>query len=1150
MQFTRLRLSGFKSFIDPTELLIEPGLTGVVGPNGCGKSNLLEGMRWAMGENSAKSLRGSGMDDIIFSGTDSRPARNLADVTLFLDNSKRTAPAAFNDTDELEVSRRIERESGSAYRINGLEVRAKDVQLLFADAATGAHSPALVSQGRVGELISAKPQNRRAILEEAAGISGLHSRRKEAESRLRSADNNLLRLDDVLLQMEDQRTSLKRQARQATRYKNISGDIRRAEALLLYLKWLAVSKQVLEAENRLTEAHKATAKLTESVASLTTREAELAADLPEMRQAEAEAGAGLHRLNVARENLRQEEERVERRKEELQTLLAQILEDKTRERGNIADARLALKRIESERSALEGKADKATEEQAANELQEAHRKASKAESAHDELSAKLAREQVRRENLEQDSASLSRRLKSLDEELERITNELLAADKDDGAAATIRAAGEAVKAAENKRTESEGVVETSEAERLRAIEVRDSARQQHSEARSQISGMEAETRGLNDLLQRAAAGDGVAISEALSVKKGFETALGAALGDDLEAPEAEDRPLGWRLLPPLEPTQPLPDGVAPLSDFVSGSKALERRLSQTGLVSAEQGQMLADKLRPGQRLVSKEGALWRWDGFQRQAEVPTPAAIRLAQRNRLQDLEAEKAKAEAGVAKLAAAMQNAEDSFDEACEAERQARKDRAAAEETLETVRRGLSEAERQTSDRTRKLAAMEEAQNRITSDRIDIRARLKRMAKEQKGLPEPGEGQTELENARTIMEGLRSNLAAARAKYDGLRQMKTERGERLGALNRDHEAWQSRLDGSGQQEKELDGREQEARRMIDAMNESPEEAEKKRQALMDQIEKAERQRKTQADRLAARENAVGEIGRELKTGQNLLSEAREARARVEAAFEADEARQFELGQAIEEKFQCPPGELRQETGLKPEAEPPELEGVDRRLQRLRAERERLGAVNLRADIELQELSEQVEHLTSERQDLEAAIARLRQGINSLNREGRERMLAAFEEVNRHFGELFGKLFAGGEAHLALIDSDDPLDAGLEIMASPPGKKLQTLSLLSGGEQALTAISLIFAVFMTNPAPICVLDEVDAPLDDANVERFCNLLDDIVARTDTRFMIVTHNAVTMARMDRLFGVTMSERGVSQLVSVDLEKAEEIRAVS
>ena len=1150
MHFTRLRLSGFKSFVDPTELLIKGGLTGVVGPNGCGKSNLLEGLRWAMGEYRVKSLRGSGMDDVIFSGTNSRPARNLAEVTLFLDNSQRRAPAPFNDSGELEISRRIERESGSAYRINGKEVRAKDVQLLFADAATGAHSPALVSQGRVGELISAKPQDRRAILEEAAGITGLHARRNEAESRLRSAANNLLRLKDVMVQMEAQRSALKRQARQATRYKNISGDIRRAEASLYYVRWQAISQSILEIGAQLTEVQKEVGEITATVSRLSTKEVELAAELPNLRQGEAELAAALHRLVVERENLALEEERKQQRLEELESRMLQVAEDRAREAENVSDATVAIENIESEAVGLDSQADPEHVGQAKSNLQSAHEAASRAETHYDELAATYAREQVRRENIVEDQASLTRRIERLTDESERLSAELTHVDDDNEEGHILRQANQEAEAAEACRDNANAALESAEEKRQDVFEERDAARQAFADARTEGGGIEAEIRGLQESFKQGAIADGAAISESLSVGNGFEVALGVAIGDDLDAPEAEDQPIGWHRLPPLDPRQELPQGATALDAYVSGSKAMARRLSQTGLVSAADGPRLSALLKPGQRLVTKEGALWRWDGFQRTADLPSPAAIRLAQRVRLGELHVQRIKTQKNADDLAAALQQREDDLDKVLESERLARKDRSEAEQSLETARRSLAEVEKKTSERTARLAAMEEAKSRITADLSESRERLKKLQHDVQNVPDLSERESELEVARREMEKLRGELASARAEYDGLRRMKSDREARRSALERDRQAWSARLERAQQQEQELAARASQTERAIEITKESPEEAENRRQALSDQIDKVEKRRQGAADELASLENKSAEISRQLKVEEGRLAEARELKARIETAFEGGDTRREELAMTINEKFNCPPTELRSETGLKSDAEPPELEAVERRLDRYRAERERLGAVNLRADLELEEIAEQLDHLTSERDDLEAAIARLRQGIGSINREGSERMLAAFDQVNQHFGELFTTLFDGGEAHLALIDSDDPLEAGLEIMASPPGKKLQSLSLLSGGEQALTAISLIFAVFMTNPAPICVLDEVDAPLDDANVERFCNLLDDITGRTETRFLIVTHNAVTMARMDRLFGVTMAERGVSQLVSVDLETAEELRAAS
>lgn len=1151
MHFKRIRLSGFKSFVDPTELHIEPGLTGVVGPNGCGKSNLLEAIRWVMGENRAKSLRGSGMDDVIFAGTSRRPARNLADVTLTLDNSSRTAPAELNDSDELEVSRRIERESGSAYRLNGKDVRAKDIQLLFADAATGAHSPALVSQGRIGTIINAKPIQRRQILEEAAGISGLHSRRKEAESRLKAAENNLLRLHDVMAQLDTQLSSLKRQARQATRYRSISGDIRRAEAIQLYLRWRSADEAVMATEKQFNAAQQIVADMTKRVSVLTREESTLAEKLPALRQAEAEAAAALHRLQVARENIDQEEERLKNAQQELRDRLEQIKADKVREAEHLKDAQSAharlaeeLKRIDGDKSAAE-----AQEKTASATMQAAHAEANKAETAYDSQSRDIAAIRAKRESLQYEMDNINRRVERLTTEAMRVQQELADIQENDPGVQALNQATERLELAEGAMEKARNAVREAEETRLKASEARDAAKAQLSEHKSAYSEIQAEIQGLDKLLSMGSHKSGNAVVDDLTVTFGYEKALGAALGDDLEASFNQEADQYWQTIAAYSTSQSLPGTCQPLSEYVSGPETLKRRFDQIGVVADEaEGNSLMADLLPGQRLVTREGAFWRWDGFVRSAKAPTAAAIRLQQRNRLAELSEHRDEIQHLITKADDAFQSTQEAFTSASEQEKEARSNRGAAEREVGAARHDVQAEEKAGTERSKRIAALKEADSRLKDDLIEAKQQQVTIRTAFEEQPPADAAEEKLEQARTHMEAMRAALAEKRADFDALIRMRGERDQRLGTIQREQEAWQKRLSGAEGQQKLLDERYQDTEKQLNGLKVNPEEMQARRGKLMEQVQKATEKRQQAADKLATAEAAVTEKTVELRKLQADTTDAREERVRFEGVMENNKARKRDLAALIGEKFECPPSHVLEKVEITDVDSLPDQENIDKKLERLKAERERLGAVNLRADTELEEVSGQLNHLQDEKNDLESAIGRLRQGINGLNREGRDRMLRAFEEVNTHFTELFTRLFGGGQAYLELVESEDPLEAGLEIMASPPGKRLQNLGLLSGGEQALTALSLIFAVFMTNPAPICVLDEVDAPLDDANVERFCDLLDQMIDLTDTRFLIVTHNAVTMSRMDRLFGVTMAERGVSTLVSVDLESAENLQA--
>ena len=1149
MQFTKLRLSGFKSFVDPIEVYIESGLTGVVGPNGCGKSNLVEALRWVMGETSAKQMRGGAMDDVIFNGTQTRTARNLAEVNLIIDNTDRTAPAAFNDDDELLVSRKIERDGGSTYRVNGREVRARDVQLLFADAATGAHSPALVSQGRIGAIISAKPTDRRALLEEAAGITGLHSRRHEAELRLRGATNNLERLDDVMAALEGQLQAIKRQARQANRYRRVGAQIRRFEAIQLHLRHVdaAVTQERLESELNTTDRE--VGSLTSRVAETNNLREQAAETLPALRQAEAEAAAGLHRMVVAQDGLEAEERRVAEEAEQLEARLVQSADDERREHNIQQDAEAALERLaqeQAEKAAARGGEEAAVAEAASNiELAQSALAAQEGalETVTDQTAAKAARRESLKAKLaetEQRAERLANRRRDGEQEAQAIEATLGADEQVEGRLQTLRAAeatavaaSEAAEAAEAQRTAVEAALSES----------RDGL-QSAEQAAAELA---AEESALAALLEVHESGLWKPLIDAVSVDAGYEVALGAALGDDLNVPADEGAPVHWRTLGQDGNVPSLPAGAEPLSSFVAAPAALARRLAQVGVIAAEDGKNLQSQLQQGQRLVSRDGALWRWDGFTVGAGAETQAAARLAQRNRLSDLRVRRPGVLADRDAARQAFQTARNAADSATAKVEQARKALRLASADREDARNDLGAAEKRAADKISRRAALMELVQNLSTEIDESEVTRAAVAEELDGLPDLTEAREHLAELRRAVSDLRSELAEARGAEALLRREANDRTDRLRAIEAERQSWQTRALDAARQLETLSERRGATEQAIVAARAKPAEIAQRRNALLDQIAAAENTRNQAAETLARQESEVESRHKTLREAEHALGEMRENRARIEAALEAAGERVAEVARRISEVLDCAPADALAAGEVAADESLPSLEESVAKLERLLRERERMGPVNLRAEQEVEELTEQLDTMTNERTDLDAAIGRLRHGISSLNREGRERLLSAFHEVDQHFQNLFVRLFGGGKAHLALTESDDPLEAGLEIMASPPGKRLQVMSLLSGGEQALTAIALLFAVFLTNPAPICVLDEVDAPLDDANVERFCNMVQEIARVTGTRFLIITHHSYTMAQVDRLYGVTMAERGVSQLVSVDLSRAERLR---
>src|SRR5450830_298508 len=1147
MKLTRLRLIGFKSFVEPTDFMIEPGLTGVVGPNGCGKSNLVEALRWVMGESSYKSMRASSMDDVIFSGSNTRPARNNAEVAISIDNSERSAPSAFNDQDSLEIARRIEREAGSAYRINGREVRARDVQIVFADASTGARSPALVHQGRIGEIIQAKPEQRRRVLEEAAGVSGLHARRHEAELRLKAAETNLLRAEDVIGQLAAQMDGLKKQARQAIRYRTVSAQVRKSEAMLYHLRWTAASIEVAEAEHAKDLCVREVADRTGAQAEASTRQTLASAALPGLREAEARAGAGLHRLNVAMQDLDREETRAKDRIAELDLRLLQFAADSEREQRLADDAEAALARLAAEEETIRAEARESAGRRSGVDARvaEADGELSAAETVFSELTAKLADLTAQRHQLENASREHGERAARLEAEMAEVERELTSLQAADGPdLAALAAAVDEVQAA---IAAAEAAALAAEAAHAAARQQLEASRTPLAEAERRVQRLETEAKTLSKVLAVETKNLWPPVMDHISVEKGYEKALGAALGDDLDAPVDPSAPMRW-MGSAIDAADPvLPEGVAPLSAHVQAPAELARRLHQIGVVDRNGGARFAAQLRPGQRLVSPEGDLWRWDGFAAAAHAPTGAARRLAERARLADIEAELqvARADAEVARGLA--EAAEAALQAAATAEGQARAAARERQREAHVARDRYEAAERERNRHAARLSALSEARVRLTTSRDETTGAKHEAERALGALAPAADLETGLASVRDDIAAKRAALAEVRAEQQAIAREAEMADRRLAALATDKTGWVERQDGARNHTATLDQRIAEARRDRAELENTPQVFAEQRRALISEVEAAQAERRACADRLQDAENALAEADRDARAALEAASAAREELARAEERFEGAKRRLADIGREIHDMLEIEPSAVAELAGIKPGAELPDLAEIEATLERLRRERERLGAVNLRAEEELREVETQHTSLTTERDDLVEAIKKLRLGIQSLNREARERLLLSFEQVNKHFQHLFTRLFGGGTAELQLIESDDPLEAGLEIMAKPPGKKPATLSLLSGGEQALTALALIFAVFLTNPAPICVLDEVDAPLDDHNVERFCDLLDEMTKSTDTRFVIITHNPITMARMNRLFGVTMAERGVSQLVSVDLEAAVRFR---
>ena len=1143
MQIKKLRLSGFKSFVDPTELRIEKGLTGVVGPNGCGKSNLLEAIRWVMGENSAKSMRGGGMEDVIFAGTEDRPERQFAEVTLTAERETDDVSSLHvgdNDS-ELEIVRRIERGAGSAYRANGTDVRAKDIALIFADAATGAHSPALVSQGKISNIIASKPEARREMLEEAAGISGLHVRRRDAEQKLRAAEKNLSRLDDILGDMEQRAANLRRQAKQAERYRKLSAEITTVEGRLIYARWreAAAASDLAKAEAEAAEARVNTAQHEQQAAVTAQNESAKALGLlrVEVQRAREQASESSHRLLT----LTNERDNLKSRLLDLQAQAQRIHDDNAREDQLTRDAMEALDRLEQDEKRL------ATELSELNkERPDLERAAERAERAASEAEVELARAVAEEARIQAEIKVANAAVEAARTRHDRLAVELdrLHAERaemgDEAELETALAEAIAAREAAQQTAESSGgKIASLEEQRVEATAARDAAQSGLAALKAELAGLTSEHDALERELSKAES-----TSKAIDRVKpaaGYERALAAALGDDLLASVGEEGDRFWGGGKPAVAGE-TPAGAESLLDRVEAPAELHARLSQIFVAERDEDQLLA----VGQRLVTKAGALRRWDGFVARDDG-NASAERLVRANRLRQLQELLVPAGAKVAEAETALETQREAI---ATIETQLADSRTARREAEESLRRTLREADQAEEALAwlrKRTASLAERNAALKAETATASAELEAAQKERSSQPD-GAAQ---ERARAALQdqrdAARDRVMSAQAALSAIDQQLAHVKEQKAVASAQIRSWQDRSGEAETRMKEMAKRGAMIEAEVESLADRPRVIEVEVTRLAEQQDALNAKVTKKDAELQAAELAQRDHEERLAQASELLSQARETRAGAKARAENQDLRRMEMGRIAMEKFECPapvlPKKLEFDEDTVGDAAEESAE-----LERLSLSRERIGPVNLVAADELAELETEWAKSTKESEELNEAIHQLRGSIGSLNREGRQRLLAAFEEVDKHFQRLFATLFDGGKAHLEMINSDDPLEAGLEIMAQPPGKKLTSLTLLSGGEQALTAVALIFALFLTNPAPICVLDEVDAPLDDANIERFCDLLDKMVAETSTRYLIVTHNAVTMSRMHRLFGVTMVERGISQLVSVDLDAAEELLA--
>lgn len=1148
IRFSKLKLNGFKSFIDRGELDIAVGLTGIVGPNGCGKSNLVEALRWVMGESSARKMRGSGMDDVIFNGTERRPSRNFAEVTLVLDNQTREAPAPYNQHDDIEITRRINRDKGSIYRINGKTSRARDVQMLFADTMTGANSPSLVSQGRVSEIINAKPQDRRHVLEESAGVAGLYARRHEAELRLKAAETNLTRLDDISESMSSRIDALKRQARQAERYKELNADIRKLERQIAYAEWHQSKSQQQNALRIYDTVESLVTDKMKNVTSLTNQTNESKRDLPNLRNEHIKLTTTLHSQKMALSRLEDEEKKIQALLKDSAENLKRAEDDLIYETKTLDDNKDQLIKVENEEKTLHSHLE--NEDDIIKPLQR------NKESSATQVDTLEKRHQSELESLLSASAkieSLNRELNQVTAQRERITH------KQNDLAETLKSLEEEKSALPDTKQQQAQLQqqETDIAALARRIEQCDQAEEslnaekdilsaQCRQAQQKISALQGEENTLQSFLS---AFDDETVLDDMQVTSGYEMALSRALGDTLLASTDVDKDKIWT--GKATAASKLPDSIKPLLDYVEAPRELHEALKAIGVVQDyAQGEALRGNLNTGQSLVSPDGYLWRWDGFHMKAEAADQLATHLKYKNRLKALTAERGEHNKAAHDADSKLSSCADKISSNKQEKAESAQQLSAKQRELRHLENERDQAHYKIKSISEKITANSETASELSAEKLQIDALIKEKQQSLSAAQENAEDdkQAQIDSLKAELSEARLSHQDACIELDKQLQEQNRRKARIHAIADERNALKNRTIRGTEQLKKLSALLETLKLRIEENKDRPAVITAEKEKFLSAQSNIEEECNKASDRLAKAEMTSSESEKLLKTAESELAKSREDRAAAQANVQNAEEHLAALRENIQSNYHCAPNMLLNKAEYALDLDD-SGQDIPQTFKRLRQEkdsaiikREKIGPVNLQASDELKEIDGELTTILKEKEDLVLAIDELRKAINTLNAEARARLIATFEEVNGHFKTLFTQLYRGGEAYLQLVDSDDALHAGIEIFAQPPGKTLQSLSLMSGGEQTLASIALIFAMFLTNPSPICVLDEVDAPLDDANVDRVCDLLEEISAHGHTRFLVITHHRLTMARMDRLYGVTMAEQGVSQLVSVDLQQ--------
>ena len=1143
MKFKSIRISGFKSFLEPTEIDLNEGLTGIVGPNGCGKSNIVEAMKWVMGENSARQMRGEGMDDVIFSGSNERPARNFAEVTIKLDNTEKKAPASFNQFDEIEISRKIEREKGSTYRVNSKQVRARDVQLIFADTATGARSSGIVSQGRISQIIESSLEERRIILEEAANIKGLHNRRHEAELKLNGATDNLSRLLDIENTYNEQLIELEKQGRKAARYRSVGDRLRKAEASLFLSLLNTAEKEFDELETKFEKSKNNVEEAQINLSKNTKSKLEIFNKLPELRKIETEKAAILQSLNISKIRLEEEEATS---KFTLNNVLNQIIQIETDIKREIeikddANKTIANLVLEKDKLQLDTKDFTTKKNDASKRVNELKIKSEDADAKLSSINSEIF-------SIKSDKSDLENRINNLKEKIKN--------SEDQKSQFNIAEDKKLIDEHDKKRINIEKLIkeENNKIELIKKqIENKENLNINLKEKKAKIdydlNVMRADLHSLSSLLGYDEFKNNT-LEATIDDIGNLQDAIGSVLGETILAPVKSDssdeqNTSYWKdgITPKFQ--EKLPEGATPLISKIKKNSILDIALIGIGIVENEKTALkLQKELSFGQALTTLKGGLWRWDGYVQPLGVQNSYSERLQQITKLRNLQDELPTKEKEEVTIVNEINKNELELKKLFETTRKIESKISLLNNELNDTKLSISSLDSKINSST---ILLKEHQNILDTSQKEL-VDLEKLSEKSVNLPTLLADELKIRNAA---DQCRNELTDAMAAEQQIRNQESYQQRNLMQINNQKNDWENRKDEAETRIKSLKVRLDNLKEDKSRLEKLPDNFVEKANELNLKIETAEQNRNFAADKLVQTETLLNEAEKLEKSSEQNLASFREDMIKVEAALNLASTKIENIEDRVYEKLRVKSKQLKEIVNLSDNEElNTSIETLEKTVQRLLNERESLGAVNLRAEEEMNEMRQKIELMSKERVDLELAIEKLKSGIFELNKEGRQRLKDSFELVNKNFKNLFKKLFGGGDAELKLVGDDDPLKAGLEILASPPGKKMQLLSLLSGGEQALTAISLIFSVFLCNPAPICILDEVDAALDDSNVGRFCNLLDKIVDETETYFLVVTHHRLTMAKMNRLFGVTMEQKGISRLVSVDLEQANKIKDIA